>query len=30
MALSMFAVCKSEEEVALARKIFKTISFKAK
>jgi len=30
MALSMFAACKSEEEVALARKIFKTISFKAK
>ena len=29
MALSMFAACKSEEEVSLARKIFKTISFKA-
>lgn len=30
IALSMFAACKSEEEVALARNIFKTISFKAK
>jgi len=30
MALSMFAACKSEEEVALARQIFNTISFKAK
>jgi len=30
IALSMFAACKSEEEVALARKIFKTISFNAK
>src|SRR5215510_1700166 len=30
MALSMFAACKSEEEVALARKIFMTISFNSK
>ena len=30
MALSMFAACKSEEEVALARNIFKTIAFNAK
>ncbi|MCI0387160.1 MAG: hypothetical protein MOB07_00080 [Acidobacteria bacterium] len=27
IALSMFAACKSEKEVALARKIFETISF---
>ena len=30
VALSMFAACKSENEVALARKIFETISFNAK
>jgi hypothetical protein len=29
-ALSMFAACKSEEEVALAKDIFKTISFNEK
>lgn len=29
-ALSMFAACKSEQEVALARKIFETIAFKTK
>ena len=30
ISLSMFAACKSEEEVALARKIFMTISFNSK
>ena len=30
IALSMFAACKSEKEVALARKIFETISFNGK
>jgi hypothetical protein len=30
VALSMFAACKSEKEVALARKVFETIKFKAK
>lgn len=30
VALSMFAACKSEKEVALARKIFETITFNAK
>lgn len=30
VALSMFAACKSEKEVALARKIFETIAFKTK
>jgi hypothetical protein len=30
VALSMFAACKSDKEVALARKIFETIAFKAK
>ena len=29
VALSMFAACKSEKEVALARKIFETITFNA-
>ena len=29
-SLSMFAACKSEKEVALARKIFETITFNAK
>ncbi len=29
-ALSMFAACKSEKELALARKIFETIAFKRK
>jgi len=29
-ALSMFAACKSEKEVALARKIFESITFNAK
>jgi hypothetical protein len=29
-ALSMFAACKSQKEVAVARKIFETIAFKAK
>lgn len=28
LALSMYAACKSEKEVALARKIFETIAFK--
>jgi hypothetical protein len=27
IALSMFAACKSEKELALARKIFETVSF---
>ena len=30
VALSMFAACKSEKEVALARKIFETITFAKK
>jgi hypothetical protein len=30
VALSMYAACKSEKEVELARKIFETIAFKAK
>ncbi|MBM4071817.1 MAG: hypothetical protein FJ271_23260 [Planctomycetes bacterium] len=30
VALSMFAACKSEKEVAVARKIFVTIAFKRK
>jgi hypothetical protein len=30
VALSMFAACKSEKEVALAKKIFRTIAFKSK
>ncbi len=30
LALSMFAACKTEDQVSLARKIFETIFFKAK
>ena len=30
VALSMFAACKSEKEVAIARKIFETIAFRTK